>query len=349
MLGHKTLSAHDADHNRSKRTAQEPRSNRHCCYPVFVVSVGNDVAWSTKMNTKPIRSPAYPSMSLEDAVTAVSKIEEKYRGSPVDREDAAKLLGYSGSTGPSNKALAALASYGLVERAGKGMLRVTGRARAILHPESEKDKAGSLREAALEPKLFREIRDRFEDITVPPLEGVVTYLNREGFNPSAVGPAAKAFINTMNFVESLNATESHGEEPQEPALSDISDDTPFAGAATGDMVRWISQGAPQFESPRRVRWISPDGNWLAVEGIARAIPMSEVTVAQPAPPQPPEIPTQEMSQAASTEKGFSEWFRAKVGADKIITINFKGEGDIGPKEIEKMIRVLEAQKLALED
>jgi len=50
-----------------------------------------------------------------------------------------------------------------------------------------------------------------------------------------------------------------------------------------------------------------------------------------------------------TEKGFSEWFRAKVGADKIVTINFKGDGEIGPKEIEKMIRVLEAQKLALED
>jgi hypothetical protein len=33
----------------------------------------------------------------------------------------------------------------------------------------------------------------------------------------------------------------------------------------------------------------------------------------------------------------------------LITINFKGEGEIGPKEIEKMIRVLEAQKAALED
>ncbi|MEM9247029.1 MAG: hypothetical protein AAGA67_14995 [Cyanobacteria bacterium P01_F01_bin.153] len=74
--------------------------------------------------------------------------------------------------------------------------------------------------------------------------------------------------------------------------------------------------------------------------------MSQVIVEQPAPPQfPPEQPA--MGEAA--QKGFSEWFRAKVGADKLVTINFKGEGEVGPKEIEKMIRVLEAQKLALED
>ncbi|QYX56511.1 hypothetical protein K1T73_15915 [Roseovarius sp. SCSIO 43702] len=300
------------------------------------------------MNTKPIRSPAYPSMSLEDAVMAVGKIEAQYRGSPVDREDGAKLLGYSGSTGPANKALAALASFGLVERAGKGMMRVTGRARAILHPESESDKARNLKEAALEPKLFREIMERFDGVDLPPMEGVVTYLNREGFNPSAVGPAAKAFINTMNFVQSLGASESHGETQDDDAESESPDEeTTFGGASVGDMIQWESQGVLQFEMPRRVRWVSPEGDWLAVEGSDTGIPMSQVTVERTATPTPPVIPPH--TDTGIVEKGFSEWFRAKVGADKIVTINFKGEGDIGPKEIEKMIRVLEAQKLALED
>lgn len=81
--------------------------------------------------------------------------------------------------------------------------------------------------------------------------------------------------------------------------------------------------------------------------------MSQVTVEQSAPPTPPAIPPHAGEAGAAivptAERGFSEWFRAKVGPDKIVTINFKGEGEIGPKEIEKMIRVLEAQKLALED
>lgn len=305
------------------------------------------------MSTKPIRSPAYPSMSLEDAVSATGKIEAQYRGSPVDREDGAKLIGFSGSTGPANKALAALASYGLVERAGKGMMRVTSRARSILHPESELAKSQELRAAAIEPALFREIRERFEDVAVPPMEGVVTYLNREGFNPSAVGPAAKAFINTMSFIESLGASERNGAAHNDLSSSDTSDDiTSFGGASIGDLVQWECQNVLQFEKPVRVRWVSEDKTWIAVEGSDTGIPMSEVIVEQKHSPlqTAPQIPREGSRQASDTiEKGFTEWFRAKVGADKLVTINFKGEGEIGPREIQKMITVLEAQKLALED
>lgn len=243
------------------------------------------------MNTKPIRSPSYPSLSLEDAIEAVGKIESQYRGSAVDREDAAKLLGYAGLSGPSNKTLAALASFGLVERAGKGMMRVTSRARSILHPDSEAEKARELREAALEPKLFRDIKDRFEDIKVPPMEGVVTHLNREGFNPTAVTPAAKAFVTTMEFIESLRDGESHGSViDEDPGSGPPDADGAFGGANVGDLVQWESQGALQFETPRRVRWISSEGDWIAVDGSDTAIPMDEIIVEKSGSKTPPPIP-----------------------------------------------------------
>ena len=124
----------------------------------------------------------------------------------------------------------------------------------------------------------------------------------------------------------------------------------FGGASIGDLVQWESQGALQFETPRRIRAISDDGAWVAVEGSDTGIPMSQVIVEQTAPPKPPTFPPETPAvETLAAERGFSEWFRAKVGADKLVTINFKGEGEIGPKEIEKMIRILEAQKLALED
>ncbi|WP_148043729.1 hypothetical protein [Paracoccus methylarcula] len=271
------------------------------------------------MNTKPIRSPSYPSMSLEDAIEAAGKIEAQYRGSPVDREDAAKLLGYSGLSGPANKALAALASFGLVERAGKGMMRVTSRARSILHPDSSADRARELREAALEPKLFREIKDRFEDIQVPPMDGVLTYLNREGFNPSAVSPAAKAFVTTMQFIQSLGESESHVSDDNDDLESDSPDEkTRFGGASVGDLIQWESQGALQFKTPRRVRWVSEDGDWLAVEDSDTGIPMSQVTVEQAAPQKAPAIPPQmPHADAPHQERGFSEWFRAKVAPTRL--------------------------------
>jgi hypothetical protein len=300
------------------------------------------------MSVKPVRSPAYPSMSLKDAIHAAKKIEAIYRSSPVDRELGAKLIGYSGLSGPANKALAALASFGLVERAGKGMMRVTSLARTILHAQHNEEYVSALSEAAMQPQLFKDIRERFPDI-IPPIEGVKNYLNREGFNSNAVGPAAKAFCETMEFIEEQGVTESHGSNDPNSAESELPNEK-FGGARVGDLVQWENSGALQFTAPRRVRWVSDDGAWLAVEGSDTGIPMNEVIVESaapfraPPPPVPPQAPA-----VPQPQDGFSEWFRAKVGPDKLITINYKGADEIGPKEIEKMIAILQAQKLALEE
>lgn len=170
------------------------------------------------MNTpaKVIRSPSYPNMSLRNAVEAVGKIEKLYRSSPVDRTQAAKLIGYTSLSGPANKSLAALAAFGLLDRAGKGETRVTERARDILHAATEDERKSRLFEAAMEPALFRELRERFASVSVPPMDGVITYLNRQGFNPTAVRPAANAFLQTLSYLEEIGATNSHGATPQNP-------------------------------------------------------------------------------------------------------------------------------------
>lgn len=299
------------------------------------------------MTVKPVRSPAYPSMSLKDAIHAAKKIEAIYRSSPVDRELGAKLIGYSSLSGPANKALAALASFGLVERAGKGMMRVSSLARTILHSQNNEEYVSALSQAATQPQLFQDIRERFPDIS-PPIEAVKNYLNREGFNSNAVGPAAKAFCETMEFIEEEGVTESHGSNNVDSAESELPDEK-YGGAHVGDLVQWENGGALQFPAPRRVRWVSDDEAWLAVEGSDTGIPMNEVTVESSSPIKAlPPIPPQS-APSPSQQDGFSEWFRAKVGPDKLITINYKGADEIGPKEIEKMIAILQAQKTALED
>jgi hypothetical protein len=287
-------------------------------------------------------------MSLRDAVDAVAKIESRYRSSAVDRESGAKLIGYTSLSGPANKALAALASFGLVERAGKGMMRVTTRARSILHAHSEDERGPLLMDAAMQPKLFQDIRERFPDIIVPPEEGVRNYLNREGFNSSAVGPAAKAFLDTMHFIEERGESESHGAANKGATESGTPNEN-FGGARVGDLVQWENDGALQLDTPKRVRWISDDGMWLAVDGSNTGIPMDQVLVesahsAKALPDVPPAA-----QESVALQQGFSEWFRVKVGPDKLVTINYKGKEEIGPREIEKMISILQAQKLALEE
>ena len=159
---------------------------------------------------KVIRSPSYPSLPLGDAVAAIGKIEAKYRSAPVDRSDAARLIGYSSLSGPANQSLAALAAYGLVERAGKGEMRVTQRAKAILHPDTPTERNDNLRAAAVEPQLYRELQERFAGVSSPPEEGVVSYLNRQGFNQNVIRQASRAFLATVSYLQEMGAHDSHG-------------------------------------------------------------------------------------------------------------------------------------------
>ncbi len=305
---------------------------------------------------KAIRSPSYPSMSLKDAVDAVAKIERQYRSATVDRGNASKLIGYSGPSGPANSALASMAAYGLLERAGKGEARVTQRARAILHASNDAERVENLLAAASEPDLYRELRERFDGIAVPPEDGVITYLNRQGFNPTAIKPAARAFLQTMEFVKEINGNESHGnEKPKGPESlnpdPDESRNKVFGGAKVGDFIQWESQGALQFSHPLRVRHVTPDGQFVAVEGSETGIPMNEVLIETRAPVIPPALPFIPFTPAKTNEpeEGFEEWFRAKVGAGKQIQILYRGADDLGPKEIQKLIDILTAQKAALDD
>ncbi|WP_320196740.1 hypothetical protein RMR10_013225 [Agrobacterium rosae] len=300
---------------------------------------------------KPIRSPNYPSMPLREAVQAVRKIESIYKLNPVDRESAARLIGYSSLSGPAGKALAALAAYGLFERAGKGEGRVTSRAIAILHAYDEKERRGNLLDAASEPTLFAELRDRFAGIPVPPESGVITYLNRQGFNPSAVRPAANAFLETMRYVEELQAsTSSATQQPDTPdsvALSDGQAEK-FGGAKIGDLIQWESQGVLQFTRPLRVRYITDDGKWVGVEGSQTGIPMSEVIVESVAVKniQPPTFPVDEIKTPPSP-LGETDWMRFRVGPETNVRLLVTGH--LGPREISRLIKLLEAQKMVLED
>lgn len=185
----------------------------------------------------------------------------------------------------------------------------------------------------------------------PHEDGVKTYLHREGFNSSAVGPAARAFLETMRFIEKRSASESHGDkslDESESGASDSGDGITYGGARVGDLVQWESQGVLQFPKPLRVRMVSDDGQWVAVEGSRTGIPMSEVIVEEAARQEAPAAPVFEF-EPEKHPAGFEEWFRAKVGPEQQVQISYRGEGDIGAKEIQKLIDILTAQKTALEE
>jgi hypothetical protein len=195
--------------------------------------------------------------------------------------------------------------------------------------------------------LFRELQERFSGFT-PPEDGVRTYLNRQNFNESAIRPATKAFLDTLSYLEEQGVTESNGVETSNAAESKLSEgENAFGGARVGDFVQWESQGELRLSKPLRVRLVSEDGQWVVVEGSETGIPMKEVIVqTKGSMPEPPIFP---LPKAPMETDDMEEWFRAKVGADKLIVVHYKGADSIGPKEVQKLIDLLTAQKTALED
>jgi hypothetical protein len=313
--------------------------------------VADTTSKAEPVGSKPtIRSPSCPIWSLPEALDAVRKIEQVYRKIAADRSEAAKLIGYASQSGPANKALADLAAYGLVERAGKGELRVTDRATAILYPDNESERRHNIEAAALDPPLWRELWEKFPGMFSPPEGGVATYLNRAGFSLNNIRPAMKAYLATLAFWEQAGATKSNSSIGVKGADSKVPEDEKptYGGAKVGDFIQWESNGALQFEKPQRVRGLTDDGEWAFVEGSETGLPMSEVIVQERGTSvgrAPPVLPLESITGA--TEKGEIEWNRWKPGAET--TVRFLVRGPMGVKEIGKLIVLLEAQKAVLED
>lgn len=164
------------------------------------------------------RSPNYPAVPLDQAIDLVGRLHSKSRTNVIDRESAAKDLGYSGLTGRSLKMLGALAQYDLVKSTGKGSLRVTPVAVDILHGITEADRKAALRHAGAAPKLFKSILDRFTD-GIPSENVIRSYLIQQGYADGAIGPAIKSFVETIRFLENAAAYDGHGND--DPNESDV--------------------------------------------------------------------------------------------------------------------------------
>lgn len=155
-----------------------------------------------------VRSPGYPSIGLRQAIEIVKKIYEKVRRNPIDREAAAKEVGYSGMTGAAAKMLSNLSHFGLIEKAGKGDLRVSEIAVEALYGHPESKKRAAIREAAFAPELFAQIRERHPDGFVSEI-ALRNLLKREGFAEIAITPAVNSYLNTYTFLQEQGAIESH--------------------------------------------------------------------------------------------------------------------------------------------
>lgn len=147
------------------------------------------------------RSPNYPGMPLEDAVKRLKPVYEGVHTYPTPRAVIFENLGYSGPSGRALTVLGTLRRYGLLKPEGKGHLKVSERAVAILElPEGTPERNEAIRQAAFEPELFLEMRNDFPD-KLPNDASLKHYLIKKGFMPKAAEEIIHVYRANLQLVE----------------------------------------------------------------------------------------------------------------------------------------------------
>jgi len=225
-----------------------------------------------------VRSPRYPSVGLREAEVWARRIFDQDGLHPMDRESAAKHLGYTTLNGASASALASLKQYGLTADAGKGLLRLTPLALDILEPESDASRRAALATAAFKPELFAALQERFPE-RLPSEPNLRAHLLRQHFTSAAIKSVIPAYLETCEYLASAQGSERTGLPVglmQESFRSDREEDNTL----TSNMLPALREErpvAPATPSPavpaaagRRMVFDTPDGEVIITwpEGLA---------------------------------------------------------------------------------
>jgi hypothetical protein len=146
------------------------------------------------------RSPNYPAVGLREAVERVRRLYEADGRAGAPAEIAAKHIGYSSAHGQAMSVIAALKRFGLVAEVS-GRLAPTQAAIEILNlPETDSRRRNALRQAALNPPLYRELVEGHKETGLPQhdvLEAELTTYKK--FNPKAVEGFVRDFLDTLEY------------------------------------------------------------------------------------------------------------------------------------------------------
>ncbi len=219
------------------------------------------------------RSPAYPAVDLSQAIDRASALYQAERKNPAPINAILHHWGYSPGSGRGLVTLAALKQFGLLADEGSGerrQARLSPKALRIIldaHDDSL-ERREAIREAALEPKIHRELWEKYEG-DLPSDPTLRTHLSLErNFTDRAVRSFIPQFRRTVAFAE-LEA---------DPGEVDVNEAKDGASAGESDRV-----GAPPIEPPevrdpmreqsvRSVQLPLSGTSWVSVQG---AFPLSE--------------------------------------------------------------------------
>jgi hypothetical protein len=287
------------------------------------------------------RSPGYPFISLEKAVTRARELKEAEGFYAVPIASAYKAWGISEKSSTSPLVVAALKHFGLLEYAGSGAARqckLTDRAKRILQdvrPDS-KDRAQLIRDAALTPAAHQDVLKKYPN-GLPSDATLQTYLVLDrGFNETG----AKSLIAELRDTLAFAKVDLSGNIPM-PAASVDGEEDPPQKIEVGDLVQVEIGGVFQLKEPRRVRAVKEHegSDWVFIEGSETGFPMDQIVLHQATDAarnaasnlkKPPVLPLDGEGDA-SNDSGWQQERLIDDGGEEIL-IRYKGEASINRYE-----------------
>lgn len=168
-------------------------------------------------NEKPVsakprtRSPAYPSLGLEDAIRKARVIYDEAEQHPIDTAAVSALWDTPITSSGFQLSVSALKQYGLLVDEGKGddrKFHISDLAHQyFIHEDASPERETAVREAALSPKIHRELWEKYDGklplndspIRVYLLKGRKDEGKGEPFNKDVVDSFIRQFRSTVAF------------------------------------------------------------------------------------------------------------------------------------------------------
>lgn len=156
------------------------------------------------------KSPPYPSIPLHVALERAAQLREVAKGFSVPLQSAANAWGYSPTSSSVTSVVGALNQFGLLDESGSGetkRLKVSALGESILmdkRPDSLARKE-AIRKAALSPKIFLELWERFQtpDVDLHTLVYELTLgrsqMAKAPYTEIAAKDVASKFIDSLKF------------------------------------------------------------------------------------------------------------------------------------------------------
>ena len=168
------------------------------------------------------RGKSYPVIGLKEALRRAQELYSQEGKAMTTPEVAVTAWDYTSLNGTSLRVLSALRQYGLLADSGD-QTKLSDRALTIeSEPDGSAERAEAILAAAMEPTIFREIRDEYVD-GLPSDATIRSYLVRkQGLQKGPSDKAIRAFRETDELVREVQSGYSAPSEPS-PSVSEQSE------------------------------------------------------------------------------------------------------------------------------